>query len=172
MSEQLYLHSPTLYELDYRQKILAQPDTMSYNKGYDLQLDNYDQKTGCIDFKKDYWAGWHSRWCGQATKRYYAYIVRKDDQMPIGDASLRYDEEQQAYCVSLVIEAKYRGYGYSEEALRLLLDLAFNQLDAEKVYDDFPNTRVPAEKAFHKVGFKRISNDIVELTKDDYCSKN
>jgi diamine N-acetyltransferase len=92
--------------------------------------------------------------------------------MPIGDAALRYDEEQRAYCVSLVIEAKYRGYGYSEEALRLLLDIAFNQLDAEKVYDDFPKTRISAEKAFHKVGFKRISDEIVELSKDDYLNKH
>ncbi|MET1248574.1 GNAT family N-acetyltransferase [Sporolactobacillus sp. STCC-11] len=172
MSEQLYLHSPTLYELDYRQKILEQPNTMSYNKGYDLQLDNYDQKTGCIDFSKDYWADWYSRWGSQASGRYYAYIMRKNTRLPIGDAALRYDEEQRSYCVSLVIEAKYRGIGYREEALRLLLDVAFNQLDAEKVYDDFPKTRVSAEKVFHKVGFKRTTDEIVELTKDDYLTSS
>lgn len=172
MNKRLYLHIPSFNELNYRQKILAQADSMSYNKGYDLQLDNYDQKTGCINFSRDYWEDWYSRWGSQASKRYYAYIIRKDKQLPIGDAALHYDEKQRAYCISLVIEAKYRGYGYSEEALRLLLDAAFNQLDAEKVYDDFPKTRISAEKVFHKVGFKRISDEIVELTKDDYLSKN
>ena len=35
----LELHVPTIEELDYRQRIMSDPKTMSYNKGYDLDLD-------------------------------------------------------------------------------------------------------------------------------------
>ena len=48
----LYLHIPRLEELDYRQKILLQPDTMAYNKGFHLQFIDYDNETGCIYFRK------------------------------------------------------------------------------------------------------------------------
>ena len=44
MSGKLYLHIPSFEELDYRQKILSQPDTMSYNSGYKLGIENYNNK--------------------------------------------------------------------------------------------------------------------------------
>lgn len=52
----------------------------------------------------------------------------------------------------------------------MLIDTAFNQLGADKVFDDFPKPRKAAEKVFKKVGFKRVSDDIVELTKQAYLS--
>lgn len=52
MKESLYLHIPAYEELWYRQKIIQDPDTMSYNKGYDLNFNDYDKETGCIDFPK------------------------------------------------------------------------------------------------------------------------
>ena len=47
----LELYVPTIEELDYRQKIMSDPETMSYNKGYDLDFDGYHKDTGCIDRK-------------------------------------------------------------------------------------------------------------------------
>ncbi|MBS4538491.1 hypothetical protein GOQ27_08445 [Clostridium sp. D2Q-11] len=52
MKKRLFLHVPSFEELEYRQKILAQPNTMAYNRGYNLESDNYDNKTGCIDFNR------------------------------------------------------------------------------------------------------------------------
>jgi diamine N-acetyltransferase len=168
MNERLYLHVPSFEELDYRQKVLAQPDTMSYNRGFELGLNNYDNETGCIDFKKEYWKDWFQRWVNNIPDRYYAYIVKSEGNIPIGEAALHYDEEKNAYCTSIIIEAQYRGNGYSEEALQLLVDIGFHDLNAEKIFDDFPKTRVSAEKAFKNVGFKRISGNIVELTREEY----
>ncbi len=48
MKEPLYLHIPAYEELWYRQKIMQDPDTMSYNKGYDLNSHDCDKATGCI----------------------------------------------------------------------------------------------------------------------------
>lgn len=168
MDKRLYLRIPSFEELGYRQKILAQPDTMSYNRGYEIGLDNYNNETGCIDFREEYWEDWFSRWVNNMPDRYYAYIIKCDEHSPIGEVALRYVEEKAAYCVNIIIEARYRGMGYSEEALKLLADAAFNELNAEKIYDDFPAARVSADRAFKRVGFKRVTDDMVELTRKDY----
>lgn len=164
----LYLYKPSCRELDYRRKLLSQPDTMSFNKGYHLDLDNYDNETGCINFVEKYWSDWYARWNNRDTKNYYAYIMEKESKRSIGEVALRYEKEKNAYCVNIIIEAEFRGRGYSEEAIRLLVDTAFNQLGADKLYDDFPDTRISAERVFKKIGFIRISNSILELTKSNY----
>ena len=48
MTSNLYLHVPSFKELEYRQNILSQADTISYNKGYDLGIETYNNKTCCI----------------------------------------------------------------------------------------------------------------------------
>lgn len=58
MKASLCLHVPAYEELWYRQKIMQDPDTMSYNKGYDLNFHGYDEATGCIAFPKEKWADW------------------------------------------------------------------------------------------------------------------
>ena len=60
------------------------------------------------------------------------------------------------------------GKGYAEKALTLLCDVAFNELNLEKIYDDFPETRTAAEKVFTKVGFIRENDEFVVLTKERY----
>ncbi|QAT39871.1 GNAT family N-acetyltransferase [Clostridium sp. JN-9] len=166
MDERFYLHVPSFEELGYRQKILAQPDTMAYNRGYELGFENYDNETGCIDFRKEYWKEWFSRWVNNTPDKYYAYIIKSGENIPIGEVALHYDDSENGYCVNIIIEAKYRGNGYSGEALRLLIDVGFHKLNAKRIFDTFSNERVSAEKTFKKVGFKRISDDMLELTRD------
>lgn len=172
MDKRLYLRIPSLEELGYRQKILAQSDTMSYNRGYKLELNNYNNETGCIDFRKEYWEEWFSRWINSTPHRYYAYVIKSDENIPIGEVALHYDDGENGYCVNIIIEAKYRGNGYSEEALRLLVDIAFHELRAKKVFDTFSKARVSAERVFKKLGFKRISDDFLELTREDFLNSS
>ena len=51
----LYLHVPKLDELWYRKKLLEDPKTMSYNRGYELDFDGYDKETGCIAVPESKW---------------------------------------------------------------------------------------------------------------------
>ncbi|NEU04845.1 GNAT family N-acetyltransferase [Clostridium senegalense] len=157
---------PKIEELDYRRKLLADKETMSYNIGY-----GEADETGCIEFKENHWEDWFSRWINNIPEKYYAYIISSDENIPVGEVALRYVSEKNSYCINIIIEAQHRGKGFSEQALRLLIKVAFNELGADKVFDDFPSSRITAEKVFKKVGFKRVSNDIVELTKQDYLSK-
>lgn len=166
-TNKLKLVIPTLKELDYRKRLLVDNETMTYNKGFD-EFKGYNKETGCIDFDESLWNEWYSRWVNNTPNRYYAYIIKINENIPVGEVALRYEEDQKGYCVNIIIEAKHRGNGYSEEALRLLVDIAFNELKAEKIYDDFPATRSSAEKLFNKFGFRRISREVVELTKGNY----
>lgn len=139
---------------------------MAYNIGY-----GETDGTGCIDFSENKWNNWFSQWVNNMPERYYAYIIKTDENTPVGEVALRYVNEKKSYCVNIIVEAKYRGKGFSEQALKLLIDTAFNQLGADKIFDDFPKSRKAAEKLFKKVGFKRVSDDIVELTKQAYLRR-
>ncbi|MEG2789190.1 MAG: hypothetical protein RR942_15360 [Romboutsia sp.] len=75
---ELYLHVPSFNELEYRQKLLSQEKTMSYNKEYNLEIENYNNKTGCINFSKKYWDEWYAKWISERNDRYYAYIVNSN----------------------------------------------------------------------------------------------
>ncbi len=44
------LHKPDIEELTYRRDLLADPFTMSYNKGLSLGISEYNNSTGCILF--------------------------------------------------------------------------------------------------------------------------
>ena len=46
---------PKLEEYYYEQKLEEDPNTMSYNKGYNVSYEGYHYDTGCIDFLKDEW---------------------------------------------------------------------------------------------------------------------
>lgn len=164
--KKIKLKVPKLEELDYRRKLLSDRETMSYNIGY-----GENEETGCIEFNKKTWKEWYSRWINNMPERYYAYIIKVDENIPVGEVALRYVSEENSYCINIIFEAKYRENGFSEQALRLLIDIAFKELRAEKVFDDFPKSRMKAEKVFKKVGFKRVSDDVVELTKENYLRK-
>ena len=127
MKESLYLHIPAYEELWYRQKIMQDPDTMSYNKDYDLNFNDYDKATGCIDFPKKKWADWYIHFIGQEPHRFYAYIVRESDGEFIGEVNVHRNVDADWYEMGIVLEAKYRGKGYAVAALQLLLQYAFEK---------------------------------------------
>lgn len=161
MMNQLALHIPTEKELEYRRHLISGEETMSYNQGYG------DNGNCCYYQTIDQVQQWYKNW-NNGTDNFYAYIIRTNDNLPVGEVDIHYSNYSKKYIVGVVIEAKYRGNGYSVEALRLLADHAFNIMKLDAVYDDFPAERKAAERTFSKVGFIRISDEFVELTKERY----
>ncbi len=155
------LHIPNENELEYRRHLISDKDTMSYNIGYG------DDGTGCYYQSIKQVRDWYGNW-NNGTENYYAYIIRKEDNAPVGEVDIHWSGYCQKHIIGIVIEAKYRGRGYAEEALNLLCGVAFNELMIDKIYDDFPATRITAEKAFLKVGFIRENDEFVVLTKERY----
>ena len=48
MKIELYVPRPE--ELGFRQEMMADPDTMSYNAGWEVSFPGYHRESGCIDF--------------------------------------------------------------------------------------------------------------------------
>lgn len=159
MNDRLQLYIPALHELDYRQRIMADPETMSYNKGYDISFSGYHKDTGCIDFPESEWQEWYDYFIGQEPERFYAYILRREDSAFIGEVNLHRSDTHNYYEMGIVLEAKYRGRGYAKEALSLLLQHAFEEMGAESVHNAFEDTRDAAVKTHLACGFKKYKHD-------------
>ncbi len=117
---ELELYVPTLDELWFYQQMMSDPATMSYNAGYD-PWPGYHRDTGCIDFPREEWDGWYTQWVAREPERFYAYIRRKSDGEWIGDVCFHYTPDRGWWDMGIVIYAPYRGQGYAEPALRLML---------------------------------------------------
>lgn len=176
--ETVHLHIPSLDELRYRQKIMQDPATMAYNKGYDIESDNYDRETGCILFPREDWAEWYDYFVGREPERFYAYIVaeRDADGAFVGEVNLHRSGCRPWHEIGIVIEARYRGQGYSRRALKLLLRHAFDEMDAAEVRNDFEETRIAAMKTHLSVGFEEYKREngivLLGITRDKYYNQN
>ncbi|MCI8402587.1 MAG: GNAT family N-acetyltransferase [Lachnospiraceae bacterium] len=172
MKSSLSLHIPSLEELWYRQKIMQDPSTMSYNRGYDLDFAGYDKETGCIAFPKQTWADWYDYFIEREPLRFYAYVVREEDHTFIGEVNLHKTPDASWYEMGIVLEAKYHGQGYATEALRLLLTHAFENLKADAVHNCFEENRSAAVRTHLSAGFTeyRRHDGIVEflITREEY----
>ncbi|GEM_PF-156179 len=172
MNEMLKLHIPEYKELWYRQKIMQDSDTMSYNKGYDIDFEGYDKETGCIAFPEQKWADWYDYFIDQEPERFYAYVVHERDGEFIGEVNVHKSKDDNWYEMGIVIEAKYRGRGYAVKALWLLLKHTFEDMNAEAVHNCFEDNRNSAVKTHLSAGFAeyRRESGIIELliTREQY----
>ena len=166
------LYKPLLNDLWYRKQLLSDPETMSYNRGYELGFPGYHSKTGCIDFPESDWEAWFRWFCQSEPQRYYAYIVRCSDDVFLGEVNLHQNVSGNWYDMGIVLEAAFRGKGYSTEALRLLLTEAFDRLGASEVRNDFEPERSAALKAHLAAGFSVIGEEDgvvqVHVTAEDF----
>ena len=170
----LCLHVPELDELWYRKKLLEDPETMSYNRGYDIDFDGYDKETGCIAFPESEWKNTYKYLVKNEPQWFYAYLVNAENGELVGDVNVHKSTEHDWYEMGIVIEAKHRGKGYANEGLHLLLHHAFADMGAKAVHNDFESSRTAAIKAHEHAGFHiyKEENGIMELliTKEEFLS--
>ena len=172
--EQLELYIPKPEDLWFYQKMMCDPETMSYNAGYDIDADRYHRDTGCIDYPDEILPAWYARWIGQEPKRFYAYIRRCSDGAWLGDVNFCCNPELDWHDMGIVLYAPYRGKGYALPALNLLLDRAFRICGISRLHNDFEATRGAALAIHRKAGFREIGeeNGLIQLllTKEDYLA--
>lgn len=152
------LYVPEKADLWFRRELLSDPETMSYNKGYDLGFPEYHNDTGCIDFPEENWGGWYARWVNAEPERFYAFLRRKLDGAFLGEVNLYRKGPEGWYEMGIVLHAKYRGQGYSKEGIKLLLHYAFESMGAAAVSNEFEPTRNAAWKIHKAAGFEPVSN--------------
>ena len=170
--EKLKLVVPKLEELWFRQRMMSDPATMSYNANGGAGLEGYQRETGCIDFPEDRWAGWYARWIGNEPERFYAYIKRGSDGAWIGEVCFYSVPERDWWDAGIVIDARYRGNGYAVAALQLLLAHAFRDCGVARLHNHFETDRPAAFQIHRAVGFREtgVEDGIrhVMLTREEY----
>ncbi len=127
----IYLKVPAIHELNYRQDWMKDPKTMSYNAGFDMDLKGYDKNTGTIIKTKEEMMVWYNNWIGEV----YYYL------------------DNNVHSMGIVIQDKYRGKGYSYDALLELEKIAFEKNNINELSDIIPLNRIGAIKSFKKAGF-------------------
>lgn len=149
------LIEPKLEEYSYEKKLNEDKETMSYNAGYDIFLDRYHYDTGCIDFPKKIWKEIYDK--RKNKKRYFAYIKDCNINKYVGYVNYQYNKNDKIYECGIVIEVKYRGKGYSKDALKLLIKKA-NSNGIKYLYDTFEKDRGNTLEIFKSIGFKVIKD--------------
>ena len=139
----LELYEPQVEDLWFKEKMMGDERTMSYNHAYG----------GTIPFPKEHWADWYERWIiNHNGKRFYRYI--KDGDTFVGEAAYHFDGERQIYIADVIIYAPYRGKGYGRKGLLLLCETA-KANGIKELYDDIAidNSSV---SLFLKCGFAEV----------------
>ena len=142
---------PKLKEYSYEQKLESDPETMSYNAGYDVSYSGYHYDTGCIDFFEETWKETYKK--RKKENRYFAYIKDCDINEYVGYVNYQYNKNDKIYECGILIENKYRKKGYSKDALRLLVKQAYKD-GIEYLYDTFEKDREKVLKIFIDLGFE------------------
>ena len=140
--EEIALKKPTLEEMYFREKLLSDPETMSYNHAYG----------GTINFPKEQWEEWYAYWMENVQgKRFYRYLYNKILEEYIGEVYYRYDEKMDTYCCGILILDKWRNKGYGTEGIRLLCRSA-KENGIKEFYDNIAIDN-PSVNLFKKLGF-------------------
>lgn len=151
----LQLYTPSYDDLWFRQKLLNDAETMSYNNAYG----------GVIDFSKDKWENWFDFWIkNHEEKRFYRYLLEAETDQFIGETAYRYNEAQGIFIADIIVSAEYRGKGCGNEGLKLLCKAAKDN-GVKELYDDIAADN-PAVSLFLKNGFyKEYRTDKIIMLK-------
>ena len=149
----LTLKVPELEELEYRQKLLSDPKTMEYNKGYKREVKGYNPETGTIEFPREQWDRFYKAITTDQNK-YFAYLINTENNEKIGYVQFIYKTNDYHYLCSIVIEASQRGKGYAEEAFKLMLGKAFDDYNLPALWYDVPESRTSLLKLLNRIGFE------------------
>ena len=146
---------PKLEDLWFREKLLADEETMSYNHAWG----------GTISFSEEKWQNWYDRWViNHENKRYYRYL--KDEKGFVGEIAYHYDPEYDGYVADVIIFSQFRGRGYGSQGLKLLCEAA-KENGIKVLYDDIAidNTAI---SLFKKQGFFEVNrtDEKIILKKD------
>jgi RimJ/RimL family protein N-acetyltransferase len=76
-----------------------------------------------------------------------------NDGTIIGDIALQDIDNKNRICSMGMSKIEYRNKGYGKEAVKILLEYAFNNLGMERVVANTLETNISAQKSLEKIGF-------------------
>ena len=160
----IYLKVPNVDELHYRQEWMKDAKTMSYNAGFNMNLKGYNKETGTITKTDEEMLNWYNNWINKEPDKYFAYVYDKEIEEPLGE--VYYYPDNGIHSMGIVIQDKYRGKGYSYNALIELEKVAFEKNNISELSDMVPLDRVGAIKVFKKAGFIHTEKEQIEKVFD------
>ena len=131
---------PALDDMWFRESLMADEATMSYNHAWG----------GTIPFPPEKWQGWYDHWIVHPeNQRYYRYL--KDEHGFVGEIAYHFDHAYDGYVADVIIFSAFRGRGYGARGLALLCAAA-KENGIPVLYDDLAIDN-PAIALFLKQGF-------------------
>ena len=152
----LTLYIPRYEDLWFRQAMLADEETMSYNHAWG----------GTIPWPEEDWRDWYEWWIEvPGEERFYRYLKDEDGSF-VGEIAYHYDREAGLYLANVIILAKYRRKGFGGMALDMLCSEA-KERGIAVLYDDIAADNL-AVSLFLKHGFREESrtDELIYLRKD------
>ena len=146
---------PELEDLWFRESMMADIETMSYN----------DAWGGTIPFPKEDWEEWYTLWVrNSGQERYYRYLKDDVNKVFVGEISYHFDKLRNIYLCDVIIKAEFRRQGFGTQGIQLLCETAkANGVNA--LYDDIAADN-PSTYLFLKNGFSiEFQNDEIVMVK-------
>ena len=148
-------YKPHLEDLWFRQAMMADPETMSYNNAWG----------GTIPFPRENWEEWYDYWVINPKDRFYRYITTGKSRSFVGEAAYHYDNDLNIYLADIIIAARSRRHGYGKAGLEMLCEVA----QKEKIPELYDNIAInnPGINLFLQCGFQEDyrTEEIIMLKK-------
>lgn len=149
------LYCPQIEDLWFREQMLQDEQTMSYNHAYG----------GTVPFPAEKWADWHTRWISSPDKTcFYRYVA--ENGRFLGEIAYHFDPDRKIYLADVLIYAPYRNRGYGRKSLQLLCDTAAEH-GINALFDDIAIDN-PSVSLFKRCGFQEIfrTDEYILVKKD------
>jgi len=152
---EISFYKPLIEDLWFREALMADPETMSYNNAWG----------GTIPFPREKWAEWYDFWVKNPDKRFYRYIATGKSRSFVGEAAYHYDEDLQVYLADIIVSAKCRKRGYGKAGLQKLCAAA-KAAGITEMYDNIARDN-PGIRLFLQCGFREEyrTEEIIMLKK-------
>ena len=146
---------PELEDLWFRESMMADIETMSYN----------DALGGTIPFPKEDWEEWYTLWVrNSGQERYYRYLKDDANKVFVGEISYHFDKLRNIYLCDVIIKAEFRRQGFGTQGIQLLCEAA-KANGVEALYDNIAADN-PSAHLFLKNGFSiEFQNDEILMVK-------
>ena len=146
---------PELEDLWFRESMMADIETMSYN----------DAWGGTIPFPKEDWEEWYTLWVrNSGQERYYRYLKGDANKVFVGEISYHFDKLRNIYICDVIIKAEFRKQGFGTQGIQLLCEAA-KANGVEALYDNIAADNSSAH-LFLKNGFSiEFQNDEILMVK-------
>ena len=147
----LSLYEPKREDLWFRQRMLADEETMSYNRAWG----------GTVPFPEADWDAWYDCWVADPRgERFYRYL-RDAAGDYVGEIAFHFDGSVRRWEADVIVYAPYRGRGYGAQGLDLLCAAA-KERGIPVLYDSIAADN-PAAGMFLRRGFSEESRTKMQI---------